>query len=174
MNDSTTQVQEKALPQLAPSALQLFEQVSSRYDAAVPQGIAPEALLDPAFWAHDAKKLRPFDEIRIRAEDGTWIADLEVLDCSRTWAKVKILRIYQLTSPDVALTQASEQEVKDFVAKHQVTWRGQHKWSIVRKSDKAVLMQGLEKDAAALWLEAHARTQIGPQALPKSPEPVTV
>ena len=164
---------EPVLPQLAPGALQLFEHVSLRYDAMIGQGIKPEEMLEPGFWAHHAVRLRPMNEIRARAEDGTWIAELLVLDCSRNWAKVQILHLHQLTSSDVALTQASEQAVKDFVAKHEVVFRGQHKWSIVRKGDRAVLAEGIEqKDSAKAWLEAHARSQIGPQPLPK-PEALT-
>ena len=165
---------EKALPQLAPNHLQLFEQVSLRFDAQIAQGVAPEALLDPAFWAHHAVRLRPMNEIRARAEDGTWIAELVVLDCSRTWAKVKMLELYRLTTSDVALTQASEQEVRDFISRHNVVYRGPHKWSVTRKSDKAVLMEGAEqKEGAELWLEAHARSQIGPQAAPRAEQSVT-
>ena len=164
--------QDKPLIQLPPNALQLFEQVSQRYDVLVAQGVATEDMLIPGFWAHQAVKLRPMDEIRARAEDGTWIAEFVVLDCSRTWAKVQLLRSYKLTSGDVSLTQASEKEVQEFIAAHSIAWRGPHKWSIVRKSDKAVLTEGIEqKDVATAWLEGHARKTIG---VPAAPKPETV
>lgn len=163
---------DKQLIQLPPNDLQPFEQVSLRYDAVIQQGVKPEDMLVPGFWAHHAVKLRPMNEIRARAEDGTWIANLLVLDCSRTWAKVQILSIHQLTTADVALTQSSEKDVQEFIATHAVTFRGTHKWSVVRKSDRAVLQEGIEqKDAATAWLEAHARAQVGSPAAAK-PEAV--
>lgn len=153
---------DKPLIQLPPNDLQQLEQVSLAYDAIVRQGVQPDDVLVPGFWAHHAVKLRPFDEIRVRAEDGTWLARYVVLDCSRTWAKVQQLSFHRLTTGQVAETQASELEVKAFVDAHQVVHRGPHKWSIVRKSDKAVLEQGIGvKDDAIAWLDKHARAQVG-------------
>lgn len=147
--------------QLAPGDLQLFEQVSTRYDALIPQDVKPEVLLEPAFWAHQAVKLRPMDEIRARAIDGTWVATYLVLDCSRTWARVAQLSFQRLTTGQVAETQASEQEIKAYVEAHSVTWRGPLKFSIVRKSDKAVLEEGIaEKDVAMKRLEELARSHV--------------
>lgn len=161
--------QDKPLPQLPPNELWPLDHVSTRYDARIPQGVTLEDILKPAFWAHQASKLRPFDEIRARAEDGTWVAQLIVLDCSRTWARVAHLAVHHLTTADVAQTQASEQAVKAHMGEHKVTYRGQHKWSVVRNADGAVLVQGIEqKDEAQAWLEKHAREAIGAPA--KQPE----
>ena len=162
--DQTNQRQEI---QLAPGALQFFEQVSLRYDAEIPQAVTPQDLLNPAFWAHHAVRLRPMNEIRARAIDGTWIADLVVLDCSRTWARVHILAVHRLTTGQVAETQASEQDVKAYIEGHKVVYRGQHKWSITRNSDKAVIEEGIaEQDVAKARLEALARSHVGGAALP--------
>lgn len=153
---------EQQLIQLQPNELANFDYVSTRHDAKVQQGVRPEHVLVPAFWAHHAVKLKPFDEIRVRAEDGTWMATYVVLDCSRTWAKVKQLSLHQLGTADVALTQASESEVQKFIYQHEVRWRAQHKFSVVRKSDKAVLVEGFAlKDEASTWLDKHAREQVG-------------
>lgn len=153
---------DKQLVQLGPNDLAVFEYVSTRHDARIGQGVKPEDLLVPGFWAHHAVKLKPFDEIRARAEDGTWLATYVVLDCSRTWAKVMQLSLHRLTTADVALTQASESEVQAFIKAHNVVHRGPHKWSVVRASDRAVLQQGMEqKDQAIGWLDTHARSQVG-------------
>ena len=160
---------ERQLIQLAPNDLQLFEQVSVRYDAVIAQGVTPEDLLVPGFWAHHAVKLQPMSEIRARAADGTWLAYYVVVDCSRTWAKVRLLSMHQLSSSDVSLTQASADDIKAFVGAHSVVWRAQHKFSIVRNADKAVIMEGIQlKDEAIAWLQSHARAQVGgPPSLPK-------
>lgn len=152
----------KSPAQLPPGNLERFEQMSTRWDVVVQNGVAPEALLDPAFWAHRAMKMKPFDEIRARAEDGTWLGLYVVLDSSRTWARVKCLDLHKLTTADVALTQASTDEVRRLVDAHKVLHRGPHKWSVVRIVDNAVLHQGEEqKDSAIAWLEAHARAAVG-------------
>jgi hypothetical protein len=154
--------------QLAPGALQLFEEVSQRYDAEIAQGVAPEELLKPAFWAHRAARLRPLDEIRARAVDGTWMAEYVVLDCSRTWARVQLKGFWRLTTADVAATQASEEDVKAFIAAHDVRYRGGQKYSIVRLSDGAVLEQGIaDKVEASRRLEELARVHVGGAAAPK-------
>jgi len=161
---------DKQLIQLSPDALGQLDYVSTRYDARIPQGVTPQDIANPAFWAHHAIKLKPFDEIRVHTEDGTWMAYYLVLDCSRTWAKVHLLSAHRLTTGDVAMSQASEAEVKTFIEHHTIVHRGPHKWSVVRKGDKAVLVEGLgQKDEATLWLETHARANIGAPA----PEPVT-
>lgn len=164
---------DKPQVQLPPNALYPFEHVSTRHAAVVQQGVKPEDMLAPAFWAHQALKLRPYDEIRVHCEDGSWMANVVVLDCSRTWAKVIILNHYPLTTGDVSLTQASEQAVQEYIAGHTITFRGQHKWSIVRKSDKNVLFEGIEmKDEALKKLELHARSTLGVPAAAKPAETV--
>jgi hypothetical protein len=166
---------EQQLIQLPPNELNGFEYVSTSWDARIALNVKPDELLKPAFWAHHAVKLKPMDEIRARAEDGTWLGYYVVLDCSRTWAKVHCLAMHQLTSGDVSLTQASEAEVKAFVEAHTVVHRGPHKWSVVRKSDRAVLIEGIgQREEAHGWLDKQARGQVGAPATGKQQEPVTV
>lgn len=170
-----SEAQVAAIIQLPPNNLNALDQISNRWDVEVPHGVKPEALLDPAFWAHRAPKMKPWDEIRARAQDGTWMGRYLVLDSSRVWVRVKLLEFHQLTSSDVSLTQASMGQLKDFKDQHNVVFRGMHKWSVVRKSDKAVLHQGEEqKEGAAAWLDAYARQTIGAALVPapeKQPVP---
>lgn len=159
---------DKVIPQLPPQALQGFDYVSQRHDALIPNGVKPEDLLNPAYWAHHAVKLAPWHEIRARAEDGTWVAEFLVLDSSRTWARVKQLSFHSLTTADVAISQASEAEVKAVKDLFKVVHRGPHKWSVVRKEDSAVQVEGLEqRDSANDWLDKHARAQVGGAAASK-------
>ena len=160
--------------QLSPNGLWPLEHVSTIHDALVGQGVTPQDLLVPAFWAHHSSKLRPWDEIRARAEDGTWMGRYLVLDSSRTWSKVCELSMHRLTTSDVSITQASQDEVADYIKAHKVTYRGPHKWSVVRTSDGAVLMEGKEqKDEATAWLDAHARAQVGAPKTSQSSVPAT-
>lgn len=161
---------EQPIAQLSTTHLTVFDYVSTRYDALIGIGQKPEDLLNPAFWAHHAVKLKPMDEIRARAEDGTWMGHYLVLDCSRTWAKVKELNRWSLGTSDVALTQASQEEFKAFVAQHKIVHRGPHKWSVVRNGDSAVISEGhVQRGDAEKALDKYARAQIGVEA--KAPAP---
>jgi len=149
---------EKQLIQLPPGELSEHDYISSRWDVKVLQSVKPKDILEPSFWAHEAMKLKPLDEVRVHCEDGTWLGYYIVLDCSRTWAKVQMLSMHQLTSADVSQTQASIEDVAKFVAAHSIVHRGPHRWSVVRNSDKAVLHEGVVvKDDAITWLDKHAR-----------------
>lgn len=161
---------EKAVPQLGPNELYLFEAVSLTYDAVIAQGVSPEQIMAPEFWAHHGVKLRPWNEIRARAEDGTWMAKLLVTDCSRTWARVHMLELHKLTTSDVSLSQASEAEVQKRIALHLVKHSQGRMWHVVRKSDGAVIQENIaEKDTAIAWLAKYAREN-APAAVP-APEP---
>lgn len=131
--------------QLAPGKEHLapFEYMSTRHDCRIPMGVRHETLLQPEFWAHHGITLKPWDEIRARAEDGTWVSYLIVLDCSRTWARVKEISLHRLTTGDQADTQASQTALEEFIAAHTVKHRGPHGWSIVRNSDSATLEQNI-------------------------------
>lgn len=171
--EQTPNQKQQQLIQLAPGGLQLLEHVSNRHDADIAQGVDPKELLKPEFWAHQAVRLRPMDEIRARATDGTWVGYYLVLDTSRTWARVHLLSFHRLTTGQVAETQASELEVKKFLGAHEVKYRGALKWSLIRKGDGGVLEENIaEKEVAITRLEQIARTHVGaaPLRTPASAE----
>ncbi len=68
-------------------------------------GATIDDLLKPECWAAVAPKLRPWDHVEVRAEDGTYYAELLVLACDRTWAKMHVLKYDTLSTPDVSLSQ---------------------------------------------------------------------
>lgn len=73
--------------QLPATHLQLAQYVTQTYFTFIPVGHSPEDLLDPNYWMHWAKKLRPNYFIRVRAEDGSFDGELLVIQASDTWAK---------------------------------------------------------------------------------------
>ena len=156
-----TEAKEKTIPQLSPESLKPFEYISTRHDALVAQGVTVEDLLNPAYWAHHAVKLRPMDEIRARAEDGTWMAYLVVLASDRTWARCQLLSKHNLGTADVALTQANEAEVKRQKGLYTISFSGPEKYRVIRKADKNVMSSGHEqKQDAERWLDRHVREQL--------------
>lgn len=155
------EAKEKAVPQLSPDSLKQFDYISTRHDALVAQGLKVEDLLNPAYWAHHAVKLRPMDEIRARAEDGTWVAYLLVLASDRTWARCQLLSKHNLGTADVAITQANEEEVKKQKGLFKIAYSGPEKYRVLRKADNNVMSSGHEqKQDAEIWLDRHVRSQL--------------
>lgn len=116
----------------------------------------PQDLLDPSYWSHVSMKMRPRARIEAWADDGTWMAEYVVLDCGRNWAKLHLLAVHHLTTADVATSQA------DAMSPYEVTFRGHHaKWSVIRKTDRAVMHEGSETMmAATTWLQERLKAGV--------------
>lgn len=117
----------------------------------------PEDLLRPDYWAHVAARLGPWHHIEARANDGSWYAEYLVLEAGRAWARVHMLHSWRLTTADVALSQAAR------MSPYEIVFRGPDGlWSVVRKSDRAIVHQNEQTEGGALdWvnerLKADAR-----------------
>lgn len=124
---------------------------------AIPEAGTPfDDLLKPEYWAHVAANLRPWDRIEVRAEDGSYYAELLVRDAGRLWAKVECLRKHDLG--------ADTGQVPDVVADvtYSVQWRGPHsKHAVMRERGngaKEVLRDQFEtREAAEAWKADHMK-----------------
>jgi len=130
-----------ALIVLPPARMLLCEQVRHQFAIDVAIGVSLNDVMRPHFWTHHSTRLAPWDRIEVRAEDGSWFAELLVLATDRTWTRVHLLSRHSLTSADVSLTQASDDEVAAFRAALEVMHRGPRKWSVVRKEGREVLSE---------------------------------
>ena len=147
---------ERKVEALTHTNLKEAEFVRPIYCATIPIGTLPEDLLKPEYWAHVATHLRPWARIEARAEDGTWFAEYIVLSVDRTWARVRMLGKYNLTSQDVALSQAEKITQSGF----EVKWRGPNcKWSVVRKADAEVMKEGMDREEADIALKQIEKDQ---------------
>ncbi len=150
----------------APLHIHEAEFKRSRYAVDVPAGVLPPDAVQPEFYANIAARLKPWDQIELRAADGTWYMEVMVLDASRSWARVyPVLGPAMFTTPDVSLTQAVTTDAgrpnvpaprapaaEDFEVRH----RGSKKWSVLRRADGEVIAENLNtKQAAELELDAH-------------------
>lgn len=165
--------QRKEDPRLGVGQLEGAEFIFTEWCAKPATGISPEALLVPEYWAHHAHRLTPGDEIVARAEDWSWYARYIVVDCARTWAKLKpLIGPVSLTTHDANLQPAegdhsSQNEVEAFKSGFKLVHRGPRKWSVVRIADDVVMHENeQEKSEAAKWLDKHARDQVGAPAAP--------
>lgn len=98
------------------------------------------------YWSHVAARLRPRDRVEVHAADGSWLAELMVVQASRVGATLVLLNEYDLTATSAA-SVVNEDEVS---IKH----RGGAKWSAIRNSDKAILIDGLDtREEVVAWLK---------------------
>lgn len=110
-------------------------------------GTPYEALFDPSYWSHVSVKMKPTDEIKVKAEDGSYSALLEVQDAGKLYAKVT--EIWHKKHEAVEVTQGGIT-----VEGYEVKWRGPIlRWCVLRGKD--CLKDGMEKGAAISWMQSH-------------------
>ena len=119
-------------------------------------GVTKADIENPAYWAHVAAKFRPRDKIEIMAADGSFYAEYFVTSCDKTWAKIAEFKYLDLTKTSVVTGEQAE----IINAGYDVTWGGPKKWRVIRKSDRATLVEGLHsKDDGHKWLTVHLSSQ---------------
>lgn len=150
---------EQRMAQLPVNTVQDAEFSYTTHAAFIPTGFTPEQLLDPGFWAVHATRFKAFDEVRARAEDGTWMARLLVLEAGRTWVRMKQLEFHSLGTQDEALTRVALRENEEAKKLYEVKHRGPRAWSVVRKADSQVMHEGAQtRENAERWLDEHLKT----------------
>jgi len=128
--------------------LKQAEQYCTAYAAVLPHDQSLDDALNPEYWANVAATLRQHDTIRIIPEDGSYFAELLVLDAARGYAKVKVLR-------HVPLDEVAEETAAP--SGFTVKFNGPHdRWTVIRDVDKEKLKTGfVEKTGAQRWLDDH-------------------
>jgi hypothetical protein len=163
--------QDKASPILRTDALREAEYERATWVAKIERAVEFQEVLKPGFWAHHSNKFRPWDKIEARSEDGTWFAELLVLDCSRTWAKVHPLCHVKLSTPDTSQSLANMQEaLNEGLKTYEVKFRGPRGWSVLRTADGSVIQEAIgSRDSAMAWLAAFVKDQKVPEAQTAKP-----
>ena len=128
-----------------PTKLHLAEHQVVNYFDSPKEGTAFEDILKPEYWSHVAHQLRPGHKVEVLAEDASFWALLLVIDAGKMTAIVEPLLFKELASRD-AVMEDEEMFVK---------YRGPHsRYSVLRKSDNAVMKENLQtKAAAAEWMK---------------------
>jgi hypothetical protein len=135
--------------QLATNRFHLAEFRRNIFDVIPEHGTPFEALLKEGYWAHVSAQMKPGDRIEVRAEDGSYFAQLIVQDAGRLYARVAVLMHVKLDAIEV-----KEDGLK--AGEYEVAWKGpQLKWCVLRGKDK--LKDGLTKDAALTWMNEHMK-----------------
>ena len=133
------------MTQLAPNRFELsINGIRHNIFRVTPEmGTAPDALLDPHYWAHVSTKLSIGNIIEVMAEDGSYFAELLVRDVGNLFAKVAFKNPVTIFSNDEDLVTPVGYEVK---------WRGpKARFGVVHGKD--VLKDGfVDKAEAHAWL----------------------
>lgn len=154
---------EPAIPQMDPNRLKLAEHERTHFFVSIEPGITRRQVIDPAFFAHVGRTLRPYSEITLVCDDGTLYARLLVLQAERTWARVHVLEWHDLTTRDVAMSKsdpvAKAGPPPDASEAFRVEYKGTHKkWCVIRAADNAYVHEGDEsKVDARNWLDGHLK-----------------
>lgn len=124
--------------------------------AFTPKDSIPEAdLCRLDFWSHVAAKLRSGDIIEVIPDDLASYVRLIVMRSDRVWTQVKVLEYVDLKEKKIDgeaqlidTSKADDLEVK---------FRGRRKYSVVRKSDGAVLHEDMSELEAIQWKADHVK-----------------
>lgn len=141
----------KDQPVLMPEFFGNAEHKQNNWVADLPMKVSLEDALEPSYWAHVAEQMQPLDEIKLRAEDGSWVAYLIVTMCGRNYARVALDRKIELGEKLAAPVTS---------IKHRVEWKGpKNKWCVIRIADSKMVREGEPSElSAANWLQDHERT----------------
>jgi hypothetical protein len=132
---------------LTPHNFREAEYKRSSYLVTAERGTEIADLTGRDYWSHVAARLRPRDRVEVHAHDGSWMAELMVVQASRVGATLVVLHKHDLAAADTGVSLADDNV--------EIKYRGPSaKWSAIRKSDKAVIVENLDtKDEVAAWLK---------------------
>lgn len=159
------------MTQLAPRRFEQDAAYVRNIHTIIPEVDTPmEAILDRGYWAHVAQYLKPWDRIEVRAEDGSYYAELIVMASGKLFADVQLLAKYDLVQ---VIPGAMDTTPEGYYVK----WRGTlQKWCVLRDGTtdsgapvkaKDVMREGFDDEATARrWLADFLKT------VPQKPKPV--
>ena len=150
MSDAAVVEKPKHTLQLSPERFFEAEFQVNRWVVNAEESVTQADVLKGEYWGHVAAKLKPWDHIYVRAENGTWYSELLVLHVARAFAAVKPLNEWRWGEEAAA---EAEQAAKNN-APYRPKWGGPHyKWTVVRMSDSQRVADTLASERDALdWI----------------------
>ncbi len=140
-------------PALHANGLERAEYANTNWRVKVPEGTPKEALTNETFWANNARLMNIYDRVEVIPLDGSWFAELLVLDKSDHWARLTILRFVELETVVVS---------DDIPSGYSIKWKGPVlRWVILRDADsKPMTAKKMQTKAEAIeWLQDHMRSK---------------
>lgn len=130
--------------------LQRAAGVRNEWFARIPAGVAPEALLNPAFWAMHAPSLRLLDVIEAFADDASWEAWYRVMAKGQGEVRLSMFLYHRHDGGTV-----EEIAPDDYMVKYVSP---SVRFCVVSKDTGAVVEKGFDtKEMAYRWLADYAK-----------------
>lgn len=111
-------------------------------------GVLLKDVMEEAYWANVASRMKVGDHIDVQPEGLTWFASLLVIDCGPAFAKVKLLNFVDLTDkpamPEQEALQSTVKLADKFVIERNAGW-----FRIKRTVDNEVVKSGFRRLADA-------------------------
>lgn len=137
-------------PVLVPGRMKGSEFERTLWCVTVEKTVTREILTDNDFWAHAAQRLKPYDRIEVRQDEGDFFAEYLVLAVGRGWAQVHELSFHKLTEDVVDAPEHPDYYVK---------YCGPHsRFCVIRRSDGEKIKDQMEKGEANIWLTEYLKT----------------
>lgn len=125
--------------QVRESFFQLHQQENNVWSVRVPHGIEFDRILDPKFWASIARLCKPFDEIVVKAEDGSYYGRLLVMNVMPFAMQVGKLEYYELDKLETISEKESASLKEDA---YKVEFDGTNKWKVISSQGKEIISKG--------------------------------
>lgn len=115
--------------------------------ATVEAGVSREDVLKTDFWSYVSLDFKPYDRVEIRTDDSEWFGEYLIMECDKTFAKLKELNYWHLGSKGRVSNKL------DF----EYFWGGPHGLHGIRRTtDGETMVNKLATQKEALeWLTVH-------------------
>lgn len=137
---------------------QLLTSRSNFWSLTAPPGLVADDLRDPAVFGNLCQRMRRWDRVEIRANDGSWFLIAMVESASP--ARVTL----RFNGPGLGIGEIAPEigGIDDDDPKFRILWQGEiDRWCVIRKADNQIMSKGAaSKDSARL-----ARSKLYPRAL---------
>lgn len=155
MNDITNEIKPKKSIKIIEARFKEASFARNQWRVAAEYGTTLDDIKKPEYWAHVAKNLKPGDEISVLADDMTFKVNLDVLDASRTGAKVFVVDYIDYTINDNPVDFTTDQDPE-----YEIKYAGPHlQHQVIRLSDRSVIKENLAlRGDAEAWLKEHLKT----------------
>jgi hypothetical protein len=122
--------------------------VGNDWNVIVPASTPIEALFDPHYWTHNAKKFRIGDILHVQCDDRSFYVQLYVRHAERLYAHVEAL-----------VEKRFGEQVKPLDSDyHEVKWTGFGKWAVIDTKAKKTVKDGFaDRQAAEGFLHSYLR-----------------
>ena len=125
---------------IAPLNVQLAQHAYRMFNVSVPVKIEKETLTNSVLWEHIARDISLFSELRVVAEDGSFMARLLVVHVLGTDVRTRVLEYHEFEDIDYSTENVGE---------YFTQLRGPKRWCIVKRSDGTIVMEGIQNKATA-------------------------